>query len=171
MPRLVTLDLDHPSAARLQEVVDELEHRHAIRWADPELRQAIEKRLSNKLASGALSEEMAAEIRTALAELLPAAVLDAFRDHLIDDKPALGAFPRGAITSDDTPDAWLRADPCRLASVLRESYRFTRPNLELAVEGVVALARTLGIEETTFVPILTEAAQAITSKGGGQRVG
>jgi hypothetical protein len=154
--RPVTVDLDDPSDVdRVWHVVAE---RHRARHADPELRASIVRRLAE--LAGRITPAAAAEIRAALDELLPAVVLDAHRDVLIDNRPALGAFPRARFRPSRSSEDWLREDPRRLAGLLQEALRFGH-DVRRTVESVVDLAERLGIAEDVYLPILREAARQV----------
>lgn len=89
MTRLVDLD----DLAGLERAWAELERVRTVRVADPELREAIERRLES------LSSEEAAPVLAALDELHPEVVLESFFDVLAGEllhKPTIGALRRSA---------------------------------------------------------------------------
>lgn len=90
MTRTVTVDLDN--AGDIDRVWRELARRHRLRTIAPTLRALIETCLSDAGIMGRLDAARIAEIRGALDELHPSAVLEAYARDLIDDRPALGAF-------------------------------------------------------------------------------
>ena len=87
--RWVKLD----DVAGLERAVAELERLRYLREIDPPLREAILVRL------GKLNPPHTREIRAALDEMLPAAVLMSYWRELIPDRPALGAYRRARMAT------------------------------------------------------------------------
>jgi hypothetical protein len=143
-PRTAT-DLDQDRAllaapadvlARLFEMTEALAKHRRI---DPQLRRDI-VRVAEKVAP-ALVEQLERE----LDEATPAAVLEAHEHELIEDRPALGAFPRRDTLAAPLLAEWLTEDPTRLRGVVYEVGRFCKDDRRV-VETVLALAEQLGID-------------------------
>jgi hypothetical protein len=109
------------------------------RKVDPELRGAI----LNMAAK--IDPSLVAQTERELDEAVPAAVLEAHQAELVEDRPALGAFPRRDTLNTPTADEWLREDPRRLRGVALEAGRFCCDNRSVA-QGVLQLAENLGID-------------------------
>jgi hypothetical protein len=84
--RLVEVDLD--DTAGIERLWAELQHARAIRDADPPLRVAILRRCDG------LSAEVAAPILTALDELHPEVVLEAYFTSIVPKMPTVGYWRR-----------------------------------------------------------------------------
>jgi len=109
------------------------------RKVDPELRKDI-LRVAKRVCP-ALGAQLEREFDVAV----PAAVLEAHQHELIENRPALGAFPRRDTIEAPTAAEWLTEDPRRLRGVVFEIARFTKDD-RLVAESAVKLADTLGIE-------------------------
>lgn len=86
----ITVDTD--SAEDLDRLWHEVRRHHASRLREPELYAAIARRLEDVVAEGRLSRIEADLIRHEMGQVLPSAILAAYRDVLVPDVPALGAF-------------------------------------------------------------------------------
>jgi hypothetical protein len=121
--------------ARLWEKVNALaEHRRIDRGLRDDLLRV----------AGRLDPALATQLERELDEFLPAVVLAAHADELIEDRP-LGAFPRRDSVEAPTVEEWLIEDPRRLRGVVREVARFCTDDRRV-VESVLALAESLGID-------------------------
>jgi hypothetical protein len=80
------IDLDDPGHVEL--LWQELERRRFLRRIDPELRHAIEVRCKR------FAPEVAAPILAALDEMHPEAVVDAYLDVFLTERPTIGAVIR-----------------------------------------------------------------------------
>lgn len=162
MTRLVDLDrltpqqLDELGLADLERLWSAIERRAALRQADPELREAVLRRLAEAEAAGRVSKGRAAVVRAELDRLHSGVVLDAYRWQILDPhKRVLGAFPRGS-------DAYqiYRAEPRRLIGFMQEAARFTRDE-ERILRAVADFAEQAGIPDDVAEPLLVEGLRAI----------
>lgn len=160
--RVVEVDLDN--AGDVQRLVDRLRRRYDLEHIDAPLREALRRTIDHALRLKRLSEAQAAEIRAALDEVPPAAVLASYDRELIEDRPALGAFPRSDFMPAPDVDQWFHDDPRRLKGVLHEAACFG--DVGRAVEAAVDLAERLGIAEEVYVPILKAAARGLPVRRG-----
>jgi hypothetical protein len=129
------LDADPDVLAQLWAKVDALAKHRRI---DRELRRNI-LRVAEKV-----EPTLVEQLKLELDEATPAAVLGA-HPELVEDRPALGAFPRRDSIEAPTVDEWLKEDPRRLRGVVFEACRFTKDDRRVA-EGVLSLAETLGLD-------------------------
>ncbi len=151
-----TSDLDQARAllasppdvlARIFEIVDALARHRKI---DPELRVDI-LRVAEHVAPG-LVEQLEEELDIAT----PGVVLEAHWHELIEDRPALAAFPRADNITAPSIEDWFREDPRRLRGLVFEAYRFSTDE-KLIVAGVLELAFRIGIDRQLAVDITTHA--------------
>lgn len=88
--KAVTLDID--SAEELDNLWRQVRARQASRLREPELHEAITRRLDDLVAEGRLSRIEADLIKHEMGQVLPSVVLASYRDVLVPDVPALGAY-------------------------------------------------------------------------------
>ncbi|MGD0944279.1 MAG: hypothetical protein ABR972_08405 [Acidimicrobiales bacterium] len=129
------LDADPDVLCRLWQKVDALAKHRKL---DPELRGNI-LRVAEKV-----EPTLVEQLKIELDEATPAAVLEA-HPELIEDRPALGAFPRRDSIEAPTVDEWIREDSRRLRGVVFEACRFCKDDRRVA-EGALGLAETLGLD-------------------------
>jgi hypothetical protein len=142
------LDGDHVDAIEKlwQEVTDLWRHRRV----DVELRTDILR------VAAKVSPELVDQLERELDVATPAAVLEA-HPELIEDRPALGAFP-SAEHLDGAPSVedWYVADPRRLRAYVLEAYRFGSDE-KVVVQSVLEFAYKLGIDLALAKDIVTHA--------------
>ncbi len=120
------------------------------RQIDPELRRDI-LRVAAKVAP-----ELVAKLERELDEAVPAAVLEAHFNELIEDRPTLGAFPSASNITAPSIEAWFVEDPRRLRGLVLEAYRFTSDERAI-VQSVLGFAYKLGIDLAMAKDIVTHA--------------
>jgi hypothetical protein len=109
------------------------------RKIDPELRAAI-IHIAERVCP-----ELVDRLKHELDQFVPAVVLEAHQDELIEDKPTLGAFPCAGTMSAPSIEVWLIEDPRRLRQVTLEVARFCADDRQVA-ESVLELAHDLEID-------------------------
>jgi hypothetical protein len=90
------LVVDFDSVEDIERVWHQIQRYHAARDADPQLYDAVAKRIDEALTDGSIAEAEAEKFRAELDQAHPAAVLAAHWRSLIRDRPALGAYLTGA---------------------------------------------------------------------------
>jgi hypothetical protein len=120
------------------------------RRIDPELRRDL-LRVAERVAPG-----LVGQITLELDYAVPAAVLEAHQDELIENRRSLGAFPRRESLEAPTPEEWIVADPRRLRALTFEIARFTTDDQRIA-EPVLTLAEALGIDQRLAIDVTAAA--------------
>jgi hypothetical protein len=168
LDRLSPQQLDELGIADLERLWSAVERRAALRQADPELREAVLRRLAEAEAAGRVSKGRAAVVRAELDRLHPGVVLDAYRWQILDPhKRVLGAFPRAAGNIYDV----YRREPRRLIAYMQEIARFTRDEDRL-LRAAADFAEQAGIPDQVAEDVLVEglrAARAAWAEKGGRR--
>ncbi len=157
LDRLTPAELDELSLADLERLWHALERRSAVRAADPELRQAILRRLEEAVGAGRVSRGRAGVIRAELERVPPSVLLDAHRDEILDlHRPALGAFRRPV----DDPYRPFKDDPQRLADYMLAGAGVTTDE-ELLIRAASDLAERAGVPDVVAEPVLVQGLRAV----------
>jgi hypothetical protein len=96
------------------------------------------------------------ELRKALLRLAEKISLAGHFTELVEDKPAMGAFPRRDSMEAPTVEEWLREDPRRLRGVTLEIARFSSDDRVVA-EAVLSLAEAVGIDQRLAIDVTAHA--------------
>jgi hypothetical protein len=131
---------------KLWQKVDALAKHRKI---DPELRAAILR------VAGHVDPALVPQLSAELDEFVPAVVLAAHAEELIEDRP-LSGFPAPGRVTAPSIEAWLIEDPRRLRGLVLEACRFSKDD-RLVVTGVIQLAESLGIDLRLAGDIVTAA--------------
>lgn len=162
--RLVTLDLDDPSA--VQRVVDELRWQQAAEKSDPETFAANLRLVDDAVREHRITPERAAELQEELGRCHPRAWLMANFKEVVRNRPALGSFPKPASGKAPTITEQIVADHSALATFVRQMWKFSPDPVRVA--GASAeLADAAGVPEAEADGIIAETIMRLRSKGAG----